>query len=419
MIKPNEENIKEKYAIESDSTEIKLSSEYISKTKTKIILIKDKLSSSFFNDAIFTLRIDDISDVAHIIKEISIHKTLFPSIANHFYSKGKYHIITNSINNSISILKFFREHIDEVNEKKIRRIIAQLIEISSHIHSHKMKLIQLSLDDLFIDVDNDNITLLNILLIANDNDNSNDVKFISNVIQDMIKMYIIYIDDRASNPPSFRRNKSVHITNNLSFNKSSSISDELNELMNILTNDKITIDDIIECQFMKTQTIMKRKTMKDKLKKQNLINNDVNIGELVSKFKESQLAIIDEDNSDESILSKVISDCSKKPKKKKLISLDDTVDKKKKPKKSNLFSSAIVEGSQLKQSSIEDRLFTERKEETPIKITFKPLDMVLVNSASMELLEAAMKERTKKIPKIVIPEVNENNIWDRIKSIFT
>ena len=55
--------------------------------------------------------------------------------------------------------------------------------------------------------------------------------------------------------------------------------------------------------------------------KQNLINNDVNIGELVSKFKESQLAIIDEDNSDESILSKVISDCSKRLEKADLLKI--------------------------------------------------------------------------------------------------
>ena len=405
-IRQVEGSIHDKFSIESDNTEIKLTADYISKTKTKIILIKDKKTSSFFNDVIFSVQIDNQAEINHIIQELSVHKSLFPSISNHYFSKGKFHLITNSINNSISIAKFFIDHIDEVNEKKIQRIIGQLIDMVSHVHSHKMKIAQLTLDDVFIDVDNDKITLVNILLITNANEEDIDVKMLSNVIQDMIKMYITYINDKSTNPPSFRRNKSVHITNYLSNSKS--VSKELNELISILTSDTLSIDDIIESEFMKNQ-IMKRKTMKER---KNTIanNNDVNIEELVSKFKESQLGVVDEDNNDELLLSKVINDCSKKQKKKKLISLNDTEDKTRKQKtinKSNLLSSAI--GSQLSsnQTSIET---------TPI--SFKPLDMVLVNTSSMQLIEAAMKERAKEVPKIVIPEVNDCTIWGKIKSIF-
>ena len=43
----NQGSIHDKFSIESDNTEIKLNADYISKTKTKIILIKDKKSSSF------------------------------------------------------------------------------------------------------------------------------------------------------------------------------------------------------------------------------------------------------------------------------------------------------------------------------------------------------------------------------------
>ena len=406
-----EGSIHDKFSIESDNTEIKLNADYISKTKTKIILIKDKKSSSFFNDIIFTVRIDNESNINHIIQELSVHKSLFPAISNHYYSKGKFHLITNSINNSISIAKFFIEHIDEVNEKKIQRIIGQLVDMVSHVNSHKMKIMNLTLDDVFIDVDNDKITLVNILLITNANEEDIDVKMLSNVILDMIKMYIIYINDKSMNPPSFRRNKSVHIMN--VFSNSNSVSKELNELMSILTNETLSIDDIVESEFMKNQ-IMKRKTMKEK-KNSIANNNDVNIEELVSKFKESQLGVIDEDNNDELLLSKVISDCSKKQKKKKLISLDDSVDKKRKQKsmkKSNLFSNAILDSSQLINEE------KERVESTPIKISFKPLDMVRVNSSSMQLLEAAMKERAKEVPKIILPEMNDCIMWERIKSIF-
>ena len=232
-------------------------------------------------------------------------------------------------------------------------------------------------------------------------------------------MYMIYIDDKSSNPPSFRRNKSVNIGNNFSFNQSNSLSEELNELFEILSKNDLTIEDIAESQFMRNGKIMKQKTMKNK--KVIGCNNDINIGELVSKFKASQLAVIDEDNSDETLLSKVISDCSKKQKKKKLICLDDK--KRKQVKKAKLYSSAIVGSSQMKNKSFEESqsvIVTERKEKkTPIRITFKPLDMVLVNTGSMEMIEAAMKERKKEIPRLRVPLVNENNnIWEKIKSIF-
>ena len=412
MIKPIDEGVDDQYEIASDSTEMKLSDEYIAKTKTKIFFINDKLSSSFFNDVVFPVKIENNSFIEALIAELSAHKTFFPSISNHYYENGKIHLITKSINNSIGLGKFFIDHIDEVNEKKIQKLIAQLIELLSQVHLHKMNLSQLALDDVFIDVDTDEIILLNILRLRKDDRDIN-VKLLSKMIKDMIKMYIIYIDDKSSNPPSFRRNRSVNIANNLSFNKSSSISEELNELLSILSKNDITIEDIAESNFMRTENIMKRKTMKSK--KVVGCNNDINIGELVSKFKASQLAVIDEDNNDESLLSKVISDCSKKQKKKKLICLDD---KKRKQKKSQLYSSAIVESSsQLKQNSIEES--TEKKEKTtPIRITFKPLDMVLVNTGSMEMLEAAMKERKKEIPRLRAPGDNNNNIWEKIKSIF-
>ena len=412
MIKPIEEGVDDQYEIASDSTEMKLSDEYIAKTKTKIFFINDKLSSSFFNDVVFPVKIEVNSFIEALIAELTVHKTFFPSISNHYYENGKIHLITKSINNSIGLGKFFIDHIDEVNEKKIQKLIAQLIELLSQVHLHKMNLSQLALDDVFIDVDTDEIILLNILRLRKDDGDIN-VKLLSKMIKDMIKMYIIYIDDKSSNPPSLRRKRSVNIANNLSFNKSSSISEELNELLSILSKNEITIEDIAESNFMRTENIMKRKTMKSK--KVVGCNNDINIGELVSKFKASQLAVIDEDNNDETLLSKVISDCSKKQKKKKLICLDD---KKRKQKKSKLYSSAIVESSsQLKQNSIEES--TEKNEKTtPIRITFKPLDMVLVNTGSMEMLEAAMKERKKEIPRLRAPGDNNNNIWERIKSIF-
>ncbi len=410
--------VNEQYEIEADSTEMKLSDEYIAKTKTKIIYINDKLSSSFFNDVVFSIKIEDNSQIEAIIEELTEQKNFFPSISNHFYENGKIHLITKSINNSIGLGKMFIDHIDEVSEKTIQKVIAQLLEMLSQVHLRKMNFAQLALDDIFIDVDNDNIILLNILQLKKDEGNI-DVKVISKLIKEIIKMYMIYSDDKSSNPPSFRRNKSVNIVNNFSFNQSNSLSEELNELFEILSKNDLTIEDIAESQFMRNGKITKQKTMKNK--KVIGCNNDINIGELVSKFKASQLAVIDEDNSDETLLSKVISDCSKKQKKKKLICLDDK--KRKQVKKAKLYSSAIVGSSQMKNKSFEESqsiIVTERKEKkTPIRITFKPLDMVLVNTGSMEMIEAAMKERKKEIPRLRVPLVNENNnIWEKIKSIF-
>ena len=410
--------VNEQYEIEADSTEMKLSDEYIAKTKTKIIYINDKLSSSFFNDVVFSIKIEDNSQIEAIIEELTEQKNFFPSISNHFYENGKIHLITKSINNSIGLGKMFIDHIDEVSEKTIQKVIAQLLEMLSQVHLRKMNFAQLALDDIFIDVDNDKIILLNILQLKKDEGNI-DVKVISKLIKEIIKMYMIYSDDKSSNPPSFRRNKSVNIVNNFSFNQSNSLSEELNELFEILSKNDLTIEDIAESQFMRNGKIMKQKTMKNK--KVIGCNNDINIGELVSKFKASQLAVIDEDNSDETLLSKVISDCSKKQKKKKLICLDDK--KRKQVKKAKLYSSAIVGSSQMKNKSFEESqsiIVTERKEKkTPIRITFKPLDMVLVNTGSMEMIEAAMKERKKEIPRLRVPLVNENNnIWEKIKSIF-
>ena len=410
--------VNEQYEIEADSTEMKLSDEYIAKTKTKIIYINDKLSSSFFNDVVFSIKIEDNSQIEAIIEELTEQKNFFPSISNHFYENGKIHLITKSINNSIGLGKMFIDHIDEVSEKTIQKVIAQLLEMLSQVHLRKMNFAQLALDDIFIDVDNDDIILLNILQLKKDEGNI-DVKVISKLIKEIIKMYMIYSDDKSSNPPSFRRNKSVNIVNNFSFNQSNSLSEELSELFEILSKNDLTIEDIAESQFMRNGKIMKQKTMKNK--KVIGCNNDINIGELVSKFKASQLAVIDEDNSDETLLSKVISDCSKKQKKKKLICLDDK--KRKQVKKAKLYSSAIVGSSQMKNKSFEESqsiIVTERKEKkTPIRITFKPLDMVLVNTGSMEMIEAAMKERKKEIPRLRVPLVNENNnIWEKIKSIF-
>ena len=410
--------VNEQYEIEADSTEMKLSDEYIAKTKTKIIYINDKLSSSFFNDVVFSIKIEDNSQIEAIIEELTEQKNFFPSISNHFYENGKIHLITKSINNSIGLGKMFIDHIDEVSEKTIQKVIAQLLEMLSQVHLRKMNFAQLALDDIFIDVDNDDIILLNILQLKKDEGNI-DVKVISKLIKEIIKMYMIYSDDKSSNPPSFRRNKSVNIVNNFSFNQSNSLSEELNELFEILSKNDLTIEDIAESQFMRNGKITKQKTMKNK--KVIGCNNDINIGELVSKFKASQLAVIDEDNSDETLLSKVISDCSKKQKKKKLICLDDK--KRKQVKKAKLYSSAIVGSSQMKNKSFEESqsiIVTERKEKkTPIRITFKPLDMVLVNTGSMEMIEAAMKERKKEIPRLRVPLVNENNnIWEKIKSIF-
>ena len=410
--------VNEQYEIEADSTEMKLSDEYIAKTKTKIISINDKLSSSFFNDVVFPIKIEDNSQIEAIIEELTEQKNFFPSISNHFYENGKIHLITKSINNSIGLGKMFIDHIDEVSEKTIQKVIAQLLEMLSQVHLRKMNFAQLALDDIFIDVDNDDIILLNILQLKKDEGNI-DVKVISKLIKEIIKMYMIYSDDKSSNPPSFRRNKSVNIGNNFSFNQSNSLSEELNELFEILSKNDLTIEDIAESQFMRNGKITKQKTMKNK--KVIGCNNDINIGELVSKFKASQLAVIDEDNSDETLLSKVISDCSKKQKKKKLICLDDK--KRKQVKKAKLYSSAIVGSSQMKNKSFEESqsiIVTERKEKkTPIRITFKPLDMVLVNTGSMEMIEAAMKERKKEIPRLRVPLVNENNnIWEKIKSIF-
>ena len=410
--------VNEQYEIEADSTEMKLSDEYIAKTKTKIIYINDKLSSSFFNDVVFSIKIEDNSQIEAIIEELTEQKNFFPSISNHFYENGKIHLITKSINNSIGLGKMFIDHIDEVSEKTIQKVIAQLLEMLSQVHLRKMNFAQLALDDIFIDVDNDDIILLNILQLKKDEGNI-DVKVISKLIKEIIKMYMIYSEDKSSNPPSFRRNKSVNIVNNFSFNQSNSLSEELNELFEILSKNDLTIEDIAESQFMRNGKIMKQKTMKNK--KVIGCNNDINIGELVSKFKASQLAVIDEDNSDETLLSKVISDCSKKQKKKKLICLDDK--KRKQVKKAKLYSSAIVGSSQMKNKSFEESqsiIVTERKEKkTPIRITFKPLDMVLVNTGSMEMIEAAMKERKKEIPRLRVPLVNENNnIWEKIKSIF-
>ena len=410
--------VNEQYEIEADSTEMKLSDEYIAKTKTKIIYINDKLSSSFFNDVVFSIKIEDNSQIEAIIEELTEQKNFFPSISNHFYENGKIHLITKSINNSIGLGKMFIDHIDEVSEKTIQKVIAQLLEMLSQVHLRKMNFAQLALDDIFIDVDNDDIILLNILQLKKDEGNI-DVKVISKLIKEIIKMYMIYSEDKSSNPPSFRRNKSVNIVNNFSFNQSNSLSEELSELFEILSKNDLTIEDIAESQFMRNGKIMKQKTMKNK--KVIGCNNDINIGELVSKFKASQLAVIDEDNSDETLLSKVISDCSKKQKKKKLICLDDK--KRKQVKKAKLYSSAIVGSSQMKNKSFEESqsiIVTERKEKkTPIRITFKPLDMVLVNTGSMEMIEAAMKERKKEIPRLRVPLVNENNnIWEKIKSIF-
>ena len=410
--------VNEQYEIEADSTEMKLSDEYIAKTKTKIIYINDKLSSSFFNDVVFSIKIEDNSQIEAIIEELTEQKNFFPSISNHYYENGKIHLITKSINNSIGLGKMFIDHIDEVSEKTIQKVIAQLLEMLSQVHLRKMNFAQLALDDIFIDVDNDDIIVLNILQLKKDEGNI-DVKVISKLIKEIIKMYMIYSDDKSSNPPSFRRNKSVNIANNFSFNQSNSLSEELNELFEILSKNDLTIEDIAESQFMRNGKIMKQKTMKNK--KVIGCNNDINIGELVSKFKASQLAVIDEDNSDETLLSKVISDCSKKQKKKKLICLDDK--KRKQVKKAKLYSSAIVGSSQMKNKSFEESqsiIVTERKEKkTPIRITFKPLDMVLVNTGSMEMIEAAMKERKKEIPRLRVPLVNENNnIWEKIKSIF-
>lgn len=410
--------VNEQYEIEADSTEMKLSDEYIAKTKTKIIYINDKLSSSFFNDVVFSIKIEDNSQIEAIIEELTEQKNFFPSISNHYYENGKIHLITKSINNSIGLGKMFIDHIDEVSEKTIQKVIAQLLEMLSQVRLRKMNFAQLALDDIFIDVDNDDIILLNILQLKKDEGNI-DVKVISKLIKEIIKMYMIYSEDKSSNPPSFRRNKSVNIVNNFSFNQSNSLSEELNELFEILSKNDLTIEDIAESQFMRNGKIMKQKTMKNK--KVIGCNNDINIGELVSKFKASQLAVIDEDNSDETLLSKVISDCSKKQKKKKLICLDDK--KRKQVKKAKLYSSAIVGSSQMKNKSFEESqsiIVTERKEKkTPIRITFKPLDMVLVNTGSMEMIEAAMKERKKEIPRLRVPLVNENNnIWEKIKSIF-
>ena len=410
--------VNEQYEIEADSTEMKLSDEYIAKTKTKIIYINDKLSSSFFNDVVFSIKIEDNSQIEAIIEELTEQKNFFPSISNHYYENGKIHLITKSINKSIGLGKMFIDHINEVSEKTIQKVIAQLLEMLSQVHLRKMNFAQLALDDIFIDVDNDDIILLNILQLKKDEGNI-DVKVISKLIKEIIKMYMIYSEDKSSNPPSFRRNKSVNIVNNFSFNQSNSLSEELNELFEILSKNDLTIEDIAESQFMRNGKIMKQKTMKNK--KVIGCNNDINIGELVSKFKASQLAVIDEDNSDETLLSKVISDCSKKQKKKKLICLDDK--KRKQVKKAKLYSSAIVGSSQMKNKSFEESqsiIVTERKEKkTPIRITFKPLDMVLVNTGSMEMIEAAMKERKKEIPRLRVPLVNENNnIWEKIKSIF-
>ena len=410
--------VNEQYEIEADSTEMKLSDEYIAKTKTKIIYINDKLSSSFFNDVVFSIKIEDNSQIEAIIEELTEQKNFFPSISNLYYENGKIHLITKSINKSIGLGKMFIDHINEVSEKTIQKVIAQLLEMLSQVHLRKMNFAQLALDDIFIDVDNDDIILLNILQLKKDEGNI-DVKVISKLIKEIIKMYMIYIEDKSSNPPSFRRNKSVNIVNNFSFNQSNSLSEELNELFEILSKNDLTIEDIAESQFMRNGKITKQKTMKNK--KVIGCNNDINIGELVSKFKASQLAVIDEDNSDETLLSKVISDCSKKQKKKKLICLDDK--KRKQVKKAKLYSSAIVGSSQMKNKSFEESqsvIVTERKEKkTPIRITFKPLDMVLVNTGSMEMIEAAMKERKKEIPRLRVPLVNENNnIWEKIKSIF-
>ena len=410
--------VNEQYEIEADSTEMKLSDEYIAKTKTKIIYINDKLSSSFFNDVVFFIKIEDNSQIEAIIEELTEQKNFFHSISNLYYENGKIHLITKSINKSIGLGKMFIDHIDEVSEKTIQKVIAQLLEMLSQVHLRKMNFAQLALDDIFIDVDNDDIILLNILQLKKDEGNI-DVKVISKLIKEIIKMYMIYSEDKSSNPPSFRRNKSVNIVNNFSFNQSNSLSEELNELFEILSKNDLTIEDIAESQFMRNGKITKQKTMKNK--KVIGCNNDINIGELVSKFKASQLAVIDEDNSDETLLSKVISDCSKKQKKKKLICLDDK--KRKQVKKAKLYSSAIVGSSQMKNKSFEESqsiIVTERKEKkTPIRITFKPLDMVLVNTGSMEMIEAAMKERKKEIPRLRVPLVNENNnIWEKIKSIF-
>ena len=410
--------VNEQYEIEADSTEMKLSDEYIAKTKTKIIYINDKLSSSFFNDVVFSIKIEDNSQIEAIIEELTEQKNFFPSISNLYYENGKIHLITKSINKSIGLGKMFIDHINEVSEKTIQKVIAQLLEMLSQVHLRKMNFAQLALDDIFIDVDNDDIILLNILQLKKDEGNI-DVKVISKLIKEIIKMYMIYSEDKSSNPPSFRRNKSVNIVNNFSFNQSNSLSEELNELFEILSKNDLTIEDIAASQFMRNGKITKQKTMKNK--KVIGCNNDINIGELVSKFKASQLAVIDEDNSDETLLSKVISDCSKKQKKKKLICLDDK--KRKQVKKAKLYSSAIVGSSQMKNKSFEESqsiIVTERKEKkTPIRITFKPLDMVLVNTGSMEMIEAAMKERKKEIPRLRVPLVNENNnIWEKIKSIF-
>ena len=77
--------VNEQYEIEADSTEMKLSDEYIAKTKTKIIYINDKLSSSFFNDVVFSIKIEDNSQIEAIIEELTEQKNFFPSISNLYY----------------------------------------------------------------------------------------------------------------------------------------------------------------------------------------------------------------------------------------------------------------------------------------------------------------------------------------------
>ena len=170
----------------------------------------------------------------------------------------------------------FIDHINEVSEKTIQKVIAQLLEMLSQVHLRKMNFAQLALDDIFIDVDNDDIILLNILQLKKDEGNI-DVKVISKLIKEIIKMYMIYSEDKSSNPPSFRRNKSVNIVNNFSFNQSNSLSEELNELFEILSKNDLTIEDIAESQFMRNGKITKQKTMKNK--KVIGCNNDINIGE--------------------------------------------------------------------------------------------------------------------------------------------
>ena len=87
--------VNEQYEIEADSTEMKLSDEYIAKTKTKIIYINDKLSSSFFNDVVFSIKIEDNSQIEAIIEELTEQKNFFPSISNLYYENGKIHYKTD------------------------------------------------------------------------------------------------------------------------------------------------------------------------------------------------------------------------------------------------------------------------------------------------------------------------------------